>query len=282
MNTIASKLMKAPPAVKPSQMLWKKLWGELAVFAGWFVVAFMIFGGWEWAVRDGRMDPVYVGQPSKIFTHFLEMLVTPVITVDAVATFSGALLGWALASVAGIVVTLLLTRSRYLTRVVDPFFTALNSLPRVALAPLILLWFGIGLSSKVALSFSLAFFVVASNTRAGVESAEADRLLLARVLGATNLQTFLKFILPGAVPNIITGLQLGFIFGMLATVAGEMIAGQSGLGVRLQYFASAFRMNEYFATMVILVIGTTAFSGLLAVLRRYLLRWQQTELGRSH
>ena len=157
----------------------------------------------------------------------------------------------------------------------------MNSLPRVALAPLILLWFGIGMSSKVALSFSLAFFVVASNTRAGIESAEADRLLLARVLGATNLQTFMKFILPGAVPNIITGLQLGFIFGMLATVAGEMIAGQNGLGVRLQYFASAFRMNEYFATLVILVVGTTAFSSLLSLLRRHLLRWQLTELGRA-
>jgi NitT/TauT family transport system permease protein len=263
-------------------MLLRKLTDELAVLAGWLVLATAIFGGWEWAVRDGRLDPVYVGQPSKIFVLFLEMLSTPVITVDAVSTFTGALVGWAAASIAGVVVTLLLSRSRYLTRVVDPFFTALNSLPRVALAPLILLWFGIGMSSKVALSFSLAFFVVASNTRAGVESAEADRLLLARVLGATNLQTFLKFILPGAVPNIITGLQLGFIFGMLATVAGEMIAGQSGLGVRLQYFASAFRMNEYFATLVILVVGTTAFSGLLSILRRHLLRWQLTELGRAH
>lgn len=281
MNTVASKLMKAPPAMKSPPMLMKRLRDELAVFAGWCVLALAIFGGWEWAVLSGRLDPVYVGQPSKIVTLFFEMLSTPVITVDAVATFTGALVGWALASIAGIVVTLLLSRSRYLMRVVDPFFTALNSLPRVALAPLILLWFGIGMSSKVALSFSLAFFVVASNTRAGVESAEADRLLLARVLGATNLQTFLKFILPGAVPNIITGLQLGFIFGMLATVAGEMIAGQSGLGVRLQYFASAFRMNEYFATLAILVVGTTAFSGLLALLRRRLLRWQQTELGRG-
>lgn len=280
MNTLVSQSLKVTTTMKPPQLFMKKLLGELAVYAGWLALALAIFGGWEWAVRSEKLDPVYVGQPSKIFTHVLEMLTTPLIASDALDTFAGTLLGWALASVAAIVVTLLLTRSRYLMRVIDPFFTALNSLPRVALAPLILLWFGIGMPSKVALSFSLAFFVVASNTRAGVESAEADRLLLARVLGASNLQTFMKFVLPGAVPNIITGLQLGFIFGMLATVAGEMIAGQSGLGVRLQYFASAFRMNEYFATLVILVIGTTAFSGLLTLLRRHLLRWQQTELGR--
>lgn len=281
MSIASTDTMKTAIVIPQSPLSLQKLKWELAVFAGWLVLALLLFGSWELAVRQGRLDPVYVGQPSKIFTHALEMLWTPVVTVDAVATFSGALLGWALASVSGIVVTLLLTRSRYLTRVIDPFFTVLNSLPRVALAPLILLWFGIGPASKVALSFSLAFFVVASNTRAGVESAEADRLLLARVLGATNLQTFVKFVLPGAVPNIITGLQLGFIFGMLATVAGEMIAGQNGLGVRLQYFASSFRMNEYFATLVILVIGTTAISSLLALARTYLLRWQRTELGRS-
>ena len=158
--------MKALTAVKPPPMLMKRLRDELAVLAGWLVLATAIFGGWEWAVRDGSLDPVYVGQPSKIFMLFLDMLTTSVITVDAVSTFSGALVGWATASIAGVVVTLLLSRSRYLTRVIDPFFTALNSLPRVALAPLILLWFGIGMSSKVALSFSLAFFVVASNTRA--------------------------------------------------------------------------------------------------------------------
>lgn len=267
--------------VKPRSTSLKRSLNYWSVPIGWFVLAALLFGSWELSARTGLLNAVYVGQPSAIAAALVEILPSSLMTVDAVATFGGVLIGWALASVAGVAAALALSTSPYLMRVIDPFFTAFNSLPRVALAPLILLWFGMGLGSKVALSFSLAFFVVASNTRAGVESADGDRLLLARVLGASRLQTFAKFVLPGAVPNIITGLQLGFIFGMLATVAGEMLAAQSGLGLRLQQFASGFRINHYFATLVILVAGTMLISALMGKIRNRLLRWQATELGRG-
>jgi NitT/TauT family transport system permease protein len=245
-----------------------------AVPLGWLALGALIFGTWELLAGNGTLNPVYISQPSKILTAFFASFSTDLLTVHAVSTFTGAIAGWALASVTGVIAALLLASSPFMLRVIEPYLTAVNALPRVALAPIFLLWFGIGLESKIALAFSLAFFVVFSNTLAGVQSADADRLLLARVLGAKKLQTFTKFVLPGAIPGIFTGLELGFIFGMLATVAGEMIAGQSGLGVQLQYFASAFRMDQYFATLIILVAGTMLISWALRLARRKLLRWQ--------
>lgn len=245
-----------------------------AVPLGWIVLGVLVFGSWELLARNGTVNPIYVSRPSAIVTALWDSLGTDLITVHAVSTFTGAIAGWALASVAGVLAALALATSPFLLRVIEPYLTAINALPRVALAPIFLLWFGIGVESKIALAFSLAFFVVFSNTLAGVQSADADRVLLARVLGAKKHQTFTKFILPGAVPGIFAGLELGFIFGMLATVAGEMIAGQNGLGVRLQYFAAAFRMDQYFATLIILVAGTMLISWGLRTIRNKLLRWQ--------
>lgn len=245
-----------------------------AVPVGWIALGVLMFGSWELLVLNDTLNPIYVGQPSAIVAALFAALGTDLITVHALSTFTGAIAGWALASVAGVLAALALAASPFMLRVIEPYLTAINALPRVALAPIFLLWFGIGVESKIALAFSLAFFVVFSNTLAGVQSADEDRLLMARVLGAKKHQTFTKFILPGAVPGIFTGLELGFIFGMLATVAGEMIAGQSGLGVRLQYFAAAFRMDQYFATLIILVAGTMLISWALRTIRTKLLRWQ--------
>jgi len=161
----------------------------------------------------------------------------------------------------------------------QPFFTAMNSLPRVALAPLFVMWFGIGALSKVALAASLVFFVVLLNTMAGIQGVDRDHLILARSLGATPTQTFLKFILPSAIPSFFAGLELGKIYGFLGTVAGEMLAGEAGIGVRLQAYSGLFQTNEFFAALLLLVLITTTISIVLRAVRVRLLWWQALGLG---
>jgi NitT/TauT family transport system permease protein len=134
--------------------------------------------------------------------------------------------------------------------------------------------------SKITLAASITFFVMFYNTMAGVDSVDRDHLLLAKALGASRLQVFLKFVVPSAIPSIFAGLQLGFVYGMLGTVASEMLAGQAGLGVLLTRQAALFQMDEYFATLMLLALATTAISGLLEVLRRRLLQWQRAHIAR--
>jgi NitT/TauT family transport system permease protein len=248
------------------------------VVLGWALVAAAFLGSWQYVASEHLMNPIFIGNPEQTGRDLYSLLQHG-LWRDAAYTTMETAIGFALAAVAGMLVAFAVSQSNLARRVVSPFFIALNSLPRVALAPLFIIWFGIGSSSKIALAASLTFFVVFANTTAGVESVEPEHILLARVLGASRAQVFLKFVLPASIPGIFVGLELGFIFGMLGTVTGEMIAGQRGLGVRLSYFAGIFDTNSYFATLVLLTVITTALAQVFRVLRGRLLRWQTAHIA---
>jgi NitT/TauT family transport system permease protein len=248
------------------------------VILGWIGVFVVVAGAWQAAAVQGLMNPVFTGMPSRIGKEFLKAITGPALTSDAWATVSAALVGAGVASVLGIASAFVLAQSDTWRRIFDPYFTVLNGLPRVALAPLFLLWFGIGPMSKIMLAASITFFVTFYNTMVGVDSVDRDHLLLARSMGASRLQVFLKFVVPSAVPSIFNGLQLGFVYGMLGTVASEMLAGERGLGVLLTRQAALFQMDDYFATLMLLALATTTISGTMEFIRRRLLRWQRAHV----
>jgi NitT/TauT family transport system permease protein len=253
---------------------------RIFVVAGWLAVLLVVGGSWQLAATHGLVDPVFTGMPTRIVVEFLRSLTGPPLTVDTFATVTAALIGSGIASIVGVACAFALAQSDVWRRIFDPYFTILNGLPRVALAPLFLLWFGIGPTSKIMLAASITFFVMFYNTMAGVDSVDRDHLLLARAIGASRLQMFLKFVVPSAIPSIFTGLQLGFVYGMLGTVASEMLAGRAGLGVLLTRQAALFQMDGYFATLLLLALATTAISGALEIIRRRLLQWRRADVVR--
>jgi NitT/TauT family transport system permease protein len=251
---------------------------RIFVVAGWLAVLLVVGGAWQLAATHGLVDPVFTGMPTRIVVEFLRSLTGAPLTVDTFATVTAALIGSGIASIVGVACAFALAQSDVWRRIFDPYFTILNGLPRVALAPLFLLWFGIGPTSKIMLAASITFFVMFYNTMAGVDSVDRDHLLLARAIGASRLQVFLKFVVPSAIPSIFTGLQLGFVYGMLGTVASEMLAGRAGLGVLLTRQAALFQMDGYFATLLLLALATTAISGALEIIRRRLLQWRRADV----
>jgi NitT/TauT family transport system permease protein len=251
---------------------------RILVICGWIGVVVVVGGGWQYGGTHGLINPVFTGLPTRIVAAFGASITGPALFVDARATLTAALIGASAASFFGIGCAFLLAQSEIWRRIFNPYFTVLNGLPRVALAPLFLLWFGIGPLSKIMLAASITFFVTFYNTMAGVDSVDRDHLLLARALGASRLQVFLKFVVPSAVPSIFAGLQLGFVYGMLGTVASEMLAGEAGLGVLLTRQAAVFQMDEYFATLMLLALATTAISGTLEIVRQHLLKWQRAHV----
>lgn len=249
-----------------------------AVVAGWVVVAGLFLGLWEWGGVTGRLNQLFFSHPSAIWGALMEGVRGTLITMDARYTLVAVFFGFIGAALAGIAVAFGLSQMPYLRKVLNPFFTAFNSLPRVALAPLFVMWFGIGLFSHVMMAASLTFFVVFANTMAGIESVDQDHLLLARLQGATRWQTFKWFVVPSALPSIFIGLELGFIFGMLGTVSGEMIVGEHGFGVRLQKDAGIFNTKGYFATLFLLVLISAVLSAIFQIAKRRLIRWQTLHL----
>jgi NitT/TauT family transport system permease protein len=282
----ATTAKKSPPAAEagsqsPLQLPPRKrslAERPIALIIGWIVLVGVLGGLWEWGAEAGYLNPLFFSSPSAIGGAVVSGIKGDLLTLHARYTLVAVVLGFLGATVAGIAVAFVLSQIPYLRKLMNPFFTALNSLPRVALAPLFVMWFGIGLFSHVMMAASLTFFVVFANTMAGIESIDQDHLLLARLQGATRWQTFRLFIVPSALPSIFVGLELGFIFGMLGTVSGEMIVGEAGFGVQLQRDAGIFNTKGYFATLLVLVVISAALSGLFQLAKRHLIRWQTLHL----
>jgi NitT/TauT family transport system permease protein len=233
---------------------------------------------WELSVDAGFVKELYVSKPSAIFGALATDILQGDIFVQVGVTVYETLTGFVISAVLGILAGIGLYRAPTAYRVLSPFITGINNLPRLALAPLFVLWFGLDTASRVALIISLVFFVVLLNTLAGLQSASRDHLLLAKTLGATPRQLFVKFVLPAAVPTIFAGLQLGLTYSFLTAVVGEMLTGSMGLGAQLQIMLTTYRTEQFFAALVLLAIVATALSASMRLVERRLLRWRIYEM----
>jgi NitT/TauT family transport system permease protein len=190
-------------------------------------------------------------------------------------TLGETLVGFGLAVIAGSVAAFFLYQWPTLAEVCRPFITALNNLPRIALTPLFVLWLGFGPASRVALVISLSFFVVLLSGLAGLQSANPEHLRLARLLGASRVQSVVTFVLPGALPTYFAGLQLALTYAFLGAVVGEMLAGAGGLGGEIQLSIATYRTDDFFAALLLVAVMATILSALLQLLERRFLGWRE-------
>jgi NitT/TauT family transport system permease protein len=244
-------------------------WGALHL-----VFLVVLLGLTELAASRRWLDPTFFGQPSGVAAYLWNALGTSKFWVDLSWTLAGVAASFLLGSSAAFAVGLAFVRWPDLERFADPYFNALNVMPRIALAPLFILWFGIGLGSKVAVGCSLTFFIVLSATVAGIRGVSQDHVTLCRTLGAGALTTFLRVTLPGAVPVIFSGLRLGLIYALLGVVGTEIIASEKGLGQTLAYLGSTFDINGVMALLVVLALLGVAIVRFMSWLEKRLLHWQ--------
>ncbi|MGE3621796.1 MAG: ABC transporter permease [Acidimicrobiia bacterium] len=244
------------------------------VWAGRILVPVVVIGAWQLAVDSGRADPFFVGQPSRVWSFLLDEGLTADMARDMWVTLQETLVGFVVGSTAGIATGLVLARFRLLYAIFTPYLTALNALPRIALAPLFVLWFGIGMQSKVVLVISIVFFILMSATLGAVRNVDPDLVRLSRVIGFSTRRTFLHVHTPWAVPGIFAGLQLGMIYAFLAAVAGEMISARAGVGQRLQYYSGTFNTSAMLGTLALLAVVATALSLAMDLVRRRIMRYR--------
>ncbi len=238
-----------------------------------FVLFFLVL--WEFSAQSGLLDPTFFGRPSGIRDYLWKGFITEgKLWLELGYTLGGAAISFVLGSVAAVALGLLFTTYPPLHRAAEPYLTLLNAMPRIALAPLFLLWFGLGIGSKIAVGVSLTFFIVLSATVAGIRGVASDHLILSKALGATPSQLFFKVTLPSAVPVIFSGLRLGLIFSLLGVVGAELIAAEHGLGQTLAYLQSTFNMDGVMALLFLLALLGLAVTAIMNRVERALLSWQ--------
>jgi NitT/TauT family transport system permease protein len=231
---------------------------------------------WHVAVERQWVEPIYAATPGETASSLRSFLGDETFWSDLSVTLRTALAGWAVGAATGLFAGLLLGRWRHARRVLGPYLTFVNAVPKIALAPIIILWFGIGESSKVALAALVVFFIVQVPTTAAVALTDPDLDTVATTLGATEAQKYFKVYLPGILAAVFGALRLGAIYALLAVVFGEFLAARSGLGQRLISATNQFNMDHAFALVIVLALLALTINGGIGLVERRLLRWQES------
>jgi NitT/TauT family transport system permease protein len=196
------------------------------------------------------------------------------------ASLRATLLGFAFAVVAGLVLAVAVTASRLVNRAFLPQIVAINAIPKVAIAPMLIVWLGFGESPRVVLAFLISFFPIVVATMAGLTSVPADLGELARSLSASRVQTFIKIRFPWALPQVFVGLKLGITLAVIGTVVAEMQVPNQGLGAVIKTSSASSDMARAFAGIVLLMALSVSLFYLVVAIERLTLPWARATAAR--
>jgi len=248
---------------------------RLIIFMSQVAIAVIAITGWQLCSSLKLLDTAVISSPGAVFSYLASALVGSELWINFYYTMLATFVAFVIGSALGIVVGLAFVQVPVLEDIFDPFITLLNSFPRIALAPLFIVWFGIGIESKIVLAISVIFFILLLTTVAGGRSVDRNLLTLCRSLGATPWKIFRSVTIPTAAPSIFAGLKLGLIYAFLGVIVGEMIASEYGLGQEAMKYSNTFQMDRVLGILFFLALITTLLSGIMSLIERRVLRWQR-------
>jgi NitT/TauT family transport system permease protein len=283
----ATRIDAAPVAVKARTSAFDFLRGH-GGGSRWLVSAVRLLlvvvwlGSWEIAART-VIDPFYYSMPSRIWAKLVDWFTVGTsqgsIWSNIAATLEEAVLGFIIGTLAGVVLGVLLGRSRFLADVLSPFIKGANAIPRIVLASLFVIWFGLGMSSKVATAFVLVFFAVFFNAFQGAR--EVDKVLVdnARILGASRWDLLRSIVLPSATSWIIASMHVAFGFALIGAIVGEFTGADKGLGILINHAQGNFDAAGIYAGMLITTVIALVAEWLITRLELRLTSWRPQSAG---
>jgi NitT/TauT family transport system permease protein len=253
---------------------------RIVVGASRVLLLVAVLGLWEVLSRAEVIDPFNFSMPSKIWDQIWTW-VTHGTALGSLGeqiwyTLYEALLGWVVGVVAGVVFGIALGRITLLADVLGPYIKVLNSIPRIVLAPIFVIWFGLGPASKVASAVVLVFFPVFFNAFQGAREVDRNLVANARILGASDRRVTLQVVIPSATSWIFTSLHVSFGFALIGAIVGEYIGATKGIGLLVAQSQGTFNAAGVYAAMVILAVVALLAEGLLTFAERRIFRWKPT------
>lgn len=229
---------------------------------------------WEGGARGGLVDPFFFSQPSLIWQEFLDLLTKGILWKHLSVTLAEAGLGLLLGGVLGTLAGLGLGTYPKARRALMPLMTGLNGLPKLALGPLFILWFGLGLPSKVLISTLMVFFVFAFNLYAGVESVDREMVGAVRLLGGSRGQILRKVIWPACLPWLLASLRTGLGLSLSGAIVGEYLGATKGMGWLLSAAGDLFNSQQVLCCVGVIILLIVLLDGVVRLLEARLLRWR--------
>ncbi|MEV5509318.1 ABC transporter permease [Streptomyces orinoci] len=258
---------------------------RLLVLAARVLLLAGLLVAWEVLARTEVIDSFNFSMPSKIWDQLRQWTMHGTaqgsLGEQIWVTLQEALQGWVIGVAAGVALGIAFGRMPFLAEVVGPFIKVLNALPRIVLAPIFLLWFGLGSASKVASAVVLVFFPVFFNAFQGAREVDRNLVANARVLGASNRKVTLQVVIPSATSWIFTSLHVSFGFALIGAIVGEYLGASKGLGLLVYTAQANFNPAGVYAGMAILAAVALMAEGLLTLVEKRLFRWKSQHSDRS-
>ena len=262
----------------PSRSLWRQF--ESTIYGVASIVVLLVL--WEVLPRIVTMSAgtkLFFTMPSQVVGTLWMMFATGSIWKPLGVSASGFGLGLAFAIVVGLPLGVLIGRSRTLNAMLDPFITAFNATPRLVFLPLVMLWFGLGLWSKVIIVFIGALFPILINTYEGVRNADKTLINVVRSFGASEWDIARLVVVPNAMPYILAGLRLAIGRAVLGVVVAEFFGSESGLGVMMVQAAGRYQVDVVFSGLIVFAVLSLALSAMVQLLENRLSRWRPQRPG---
>lgn len=233
---------------------------------------------WELYVRSFDVSPLVLPRPGLVWDSTKILLADPRTLQHIGITLYETLTGFAIAIVIGVGLGAALGKARWLERTLNPFIIGLQVMPKIALVPLFIIWFGFGPTSKIVMAAVLAFFPIMTNTILGIKSVDRGHRDVMISLNATRWQTFRDMELPNALPYLLTGMEVGIVLAIIGAIVGEYLGGSTGLGHLAVATLNAFDVQGMFAVIAVLTVIGFVLYFLVVMLRRFVTPWHEAVL----
>ncbi len=230
-----------------------------------------------WEIFGRQVNPLFLSYPSAIARAFGQVIATGEFQRQALISLEVFAIGLSAALILGIALGLLMGRYRLAEYLLDPYVYAFDATPRVALIPVLLLWFGLGISSRIAIVFLSGLFPVLMNTFSGVRTVSTSLVEVGRAYGARERELFSKIILPAALPFIMAGIRLAIGRALIGIITAEMFTAVTGLGALLIRYSSALATDKFFVPVIFLSLLGVILSSAVEKLQKRLAPWKETE-----
>ncbi|MPZ22699.1 MAG: ABC transporter permease subunit [Dehalococcoidia bacterium] len=268
---------KAKPAAQ--QVPWYRPILDRSYFLGTAVAVVGLIALWEWATATERVHPVVVASPTDTFNRFVEIIQEPFFHEHLSYTLREIFAGFAIGTGAAIAMAWVSSAFPLFRSIIHPFVVAFQSIPKIILLPIIVVWFGLGMRSTITIVMLIAFFPTYVNTFTGLSLSRPDGLKLLHSLGASRVQIFWKLRLPTALPLVFTGLKTSMNFSITGAIVGEYFGARFGLGFLVNQYAYLLRTDSLYATVMFIAIFAVLMFGLLELLDRKLIFWRERAGG---
>lgn len=262
-----------PEAVRRARRR-RRLGEGAAIIGAQVALLALMLAAWEWAVAADRQAEFLFGSPSAIAGFLAQMWTDGSLFRDTWVTGLETIEGFVLGNLLGTLFGLSLWYSRVVARVVEPFIVALGSIPIIALAPIVIIWFGTGLASKVAMATLSVVVVAIITSYKGAMSVDADQMNLFRTLGATKRQIFRRLVMPSALSDIFAGLKLTVGFALIGAIIGEFMSSSEGLGHAIFKAGSLYNIPKVFAALAVTIALALVLTWVVGKLERHLTPWK--------